>query len=251
MSTDATDWTRPLHDPARPGPSGALVFFEVHGAFPASPPPASTSRYRLDPAIADRVEVVSLSRGLEARRAGVAWQWFAGDHPALAAKVAAAPEAMIVRAELPEPGSLAYLRHAIGLVELLLEHGGLAVHDVQTLRWYPADEWKAELFTEAFRPHAHVVILTSLDGERAWLHTRGLRKFGRPDLSVVRVPDAYRDAALALVNRFIVMQTQGGVIPDGEPVRMAGLPDGLVCRHRGTLDDPDFNNVHVEIAWPD
>jgi hypothetical protein len=249
------DWTRPELDRAPPGRGGdALVFLEIHGAFPPSPPVASTSAYRLAPEVADAVEVVRLDRGggaLDARRAGVSWQWFAGDHPALAARVASAPQAMIVRAELHEPRSLAYLRHAVGLAQLLLDHGGLAVHDVQTLRWYPADEWRAEAFTEDFRPHAHVVVLTSLDGERAWLHTRGMRKFGRPDLSVVRVPDEHRDAALALVNRLIAVQARGGALAEGQPVEDAALPSGLVCRHKGDLEDPDFNNVHVEIAFPD
>jgi hypothetical protein len=30
---------------------------------------------------------------------------------------------------------------------------------------------------------------------------------------------------------------------------MRGQPEGLVCHHGGDLDDPDFNNVRVEITW--
>jgi hypothetical protein len=32
---------------------------------------------------------------------------------------------------------------------------------------------------------------------------------------------------------------------------MATLPPGGAARHGGDLDDPDFNNVHLEIVWPD
>jgi hypothetical protein len=32
---------------------------------------------------------------------------------------------------------------------------------------------------------------------------------------------------------------------------MDSLPAGLMCHHGGSVEDPDFNNVHVEIRWPD
>ncbi|MCE9578567.1 MAG: hypothetical protein K8W52_35905 [Deltaproteobacteria bacterium] len=244
----APPWTRPLH---RPGGGDALVFFEVHGTFPEEPPVASTARYHLDAEIAPQIEVFRLGADAADRRAGVAWDWFAGDHPALASQVARAPGAVIIRGQVADPADLRYLRHAIGLVQMFLDRGGLAVHDLQTLRWYPADEWRTELFEPTeFRPHAHIVILTSAIEGRLWLHTRGMRKFGRPDLSMRGVPPEMRDPAVDLVDRFIGMQTVGGTIPDGEEIKSRSLPDGLVCRHAGDLEDPDFNNVHVDIDWP-
>lgn len=243
-----TPWTRALH---RPTAAQALLFYEIHGAFPDQPPVASTARYHLDAEVAPQVEVFRIGADAGDRRGGVAWQWFAGDHPELAQRVAQAPGAVIVRAHLPDPADLRYLRHAIGIVQMFLDRGGLAVHDVQTLRWYPADEWKREMFEpEAFAPHAHIVILTSAIEGRLWLHTRGMRKFARPDLSMRGVPPEMRDAAVNLIDRFIGMQSIGGTIPDGEEIRSSTLPDGMVCRHGGDLDDPDFNNVHVAIDWP-
>ena len=212
----------------------ALVVYEVHGAFPPTPPAASVSAYKLEPSAQAAVEIAQIDRDLAARRSGVAWQWFAGDHPALAARVAQAPQAMIIRAELDAPGDQAYLRHAIGLAQLLLDHGGLAVHDVQTLRWYTPDEWRDEVFADPARPHAHVVVLTTpviddAGGSRVWIHTRGLRKLGRPDLSV-RGPAARRDDAIALVQAEIRSPTDGAIV--------------------GDLEDVDYNNVHVELALP-
>ena len=86
--------------------------------------------------------------------------------------------------------------------------------------------------------------------ETIWLHTRGLRKFGRPDISVRPVPLAYVEPVIGLLNRFIELQALGGLIADGQEIRMKDLPAGMICRHAGDLEDPDFNNVHVEIAWP-
>jgi hypothetical protein len=77
-----------------------------------------------------------------------------------------------------------------------------------------------------------------------------MRKFGRPDLSIHAVPPSHRDAVIDLCNRFIELQALGGLIPEGQVIKMDSLP-GMTCHHGGDLDDPDFNNVHVEVRWPD
>lgn len=80
-----------------------------------------------------------------------------------------------------------------------------------------------------------------------WFHTRGMRKFGRPDLSVHHVSRDLRDGIVDLFNRFIEFQAFGGIIAQGQDIKMGSLPAGMICVHQGDLDDPDFNNVHVEI----
>jgi hypothetical protein len=47
-----------------------------------------------------------------------------------------------------------------------------------------------------------------------------------------------------------LLQANGGLIPEGEEIRISSLPTGLICHRAGDLDDPDFNNSHVEIRWP-
>ena len=37
---------------------------------------------------------------------------------------------------------------------------------------------------------------------------------------------------------------------EGRVIRLKNLPPGMICRPRGDVDDPDFNNMHVEIVWP-
>lgn len=60
-------------------------------------------------------------------------------------------------------------------------------------------------------------------------------------------PRSLEAAVKELCNRFIDMLAFGAVIPDGQLIRMRGLP-AWKHRHAGELDDPDFNNVHVEIG---
>jgi hypothetical protein len=79
--------------------------------------------------------------------------------------------------------------------------------------------------------------------DTVWIHSRGLRAFGRPDVSIRNVPQDAMAAASELCNRLIETQAYGAVIPDG-PV------EGMTAHTTGTLEDPDFNNVHIELAWP-
>ena len=57
--------------------------------------------------------------------------------------------------------------------------------------------------------------------------------------------------SLDLVNRFIDLLAFGARVPDGQPIRLAGLPAGMTCWRRGDENDPDFNNEHIEIVWPE
>src|SRR5262245_51477721 len=107
-------------------------------------------------------------------------------------------------------GRSAYLRDSIGVVMYLLDHGGMAAMDPQVLKLYDPSSWREELF-EPSPPDLsrHVVILVSEEPE--------------------------------MLQRFIVLQARGDRIPDGQEIRMAGLPPGLICHHAGSKDDPDFN----------
>jgi hypothetical protein len=73
--------------------------------------------------------------------------------------------------------------------------------------------------------------------------SRGLRAFGRPDLSIRHVPQDAIAVASDLCNRLIETQAYGRVIPDG-PI------EGMLAHTTGALEDPDFNNRHIELAWP-
>ena len=73
-------------------------------------------------------------------------------------------------------------------------------------------------------------------------------KFGRPDISVHNVPSDLNPGVEDLCSRFIEMMAFGAVVDDGQPIKMASLPGGWFCRHAGDLDDPEFNNLHIEVG---
>jgi hypothetical protein len=61
----------------------------------------------------------------------------------------------------------------------------------------------------------------------------------------------HKDAVIELCNRFIEFLAFGGVIDEGQEIRMESLPSGMLCFNGGSKDDPDFNNLQVEIRWPE
>jgi len=65
------------------------------------------------------------------------------------------------------------------------------------------------------------------------------------------VPEQLSAAATEMLERFVAGQVRGHRISEGEPIRMNGIPEGLVCRHVGSMDDPDFNNLHIRIERRD
>ena len=99
-------------------------------------------------------------------------------------------------------------------------------------------------------PHEHVTVFHSDASDGLWLRTRGMIKFVRSDISIHKVNGEYYDSVIKLLDRFIEFQAFDGIIHEGQQIELASLPAGMMCRHQGEFDDPEFNNVHVETHWP-
>jgi hypothetical protein len=251
--TPLPDWKREYHQASD---ARAFLFYVVFGA-KAEDLHLSRSKYRCE-GIPNDAELMSYGAAqhpevLDSFRHGHAWDELVAKSPALANQIATQTECIVLRGAFGDEVTLNYFRDTIGLLTCLLDAGGVAIYDPQGLTWWSPSDWKARIFEPALpRPHEHVVILVSeeYDGTQ-WFHTRGLRKYGRPDLSLHRVPLKYLDAVVDLFNRFIDFQALGGVIKEGMEIKMQLLPEGMICAHHGNEDDPDFNNAHVEITWPE
>ena len=136
------------------------------------------------------------------------------------------------------------------MIAWFFDQGAIAAVDPQRLKVYGPVEWREDVFApNPPKLTAQVVIVSSAEpsGSR-WLHTRGMRKFGRPDVSMRGVAMGQEQGAIDLINRLIMMQAEGDRVPEGQSIQMRSLPPGLTCHHTGQPDDPDFNNVHVEIV---
>ena len=250
-SSTVEDWPRPYY---RPGGGDAFLFYVMYGPTPQDFS-ISSSKYRcngIPPGLAlSSYGPTSDPEVVSSFCSGYLWDELQRTNAKLANEVANQSECLVILGTISDPGNLNYLRNVIGLISWYCDSGGVAVYDPQMFKWWTPSEWMTSIFEPAAAvPTHHLMILTSEDENGTeWFHTRGMRKFGRPDLSIHRVPSDLRDGIIDLFNRFIEFQAFGGIIEEGQEIRMASLPSGMICRHQGDIEDPDFNNVHVEITW--
>lgn len=259
MGEQTSEWPRAHFE--RPG-GRPFLFYVVYGAFP-NIPQVDSQVYRtlgihpgLKLSIYGRYNYPEVFAGYQQ---GYLWDELSVQDPLLARKVSESERCLILRGELDDRSDLDYLRDSIGLVTCLLDHGGVCVYDPQMFRWWAPEDWRRHIFEpDGPVPGKHVVILTSNEDESGvtaepliWFHTRGMRKFGRPDLSIHSVPAQLYEAVIDLFERFIQLQAFGGVIAQGQEIRMRSLPLGMTCWLEGDLEDPEFNNVHIEITSPE
>ena len=253
MGDPLAKWDRPHFEP---GGGEPYLFYVVYGDVDTDAP-LSRSAYRsegipegIDLSRYTRAEHPDVFAGFESGPLG---QQLRSSGIDIAAAVEQASACLILRGTLPDSPDLDYLRNSIGLLTWCLDNGGCIIFDAQALTWWRADKWRETIF-EPGKPDTgrHVTILCSEDDRRdtKWFHTRGMRKFGRPDISVRHVPPAHESGIIDLCNRLIELQGLGAIVAEGREIDMATLPPGGTARHGGDLDDPDFNNFHIEIAWP-
>ena len=253
MEQELKSWPRPHFKPNGGTP---LVFYVVFGKFDLTKQ-LSRSKYRVS-GMPEWLELASYNQSTHRNvfqdyQSGPLWEMLKRDLPLLAREAEQASECIALRGEPDDSSNLDYFRDTIGIVSWLLDVGGVAIYDPQMLWIWSADEWREDVFEpNEPNPDRHTTILVSEEEDStSWYHTRGMRKYGRPDLSAHHVSSDHAEGVASMIERFVEYQALGAVIADGEPVRMHKLPPGGICRHGGDLDDPDFNNVHIEIEWPD
>lgn len=242
---DRKYFEKPLNNP--------FIFYIVHGNF--------TADFNIFPS---KYRSAGLPKGIELMKyspskhpevvksflEGYVWTNFKKENPGLSNQISSSKECFIISGEIADTSNLNYLRDIVGVITYLLDNGGISVYDPQAFTFFGKTDWAEKIFNpNGSVPRNHVMILVSEENGTKWYHTRGLRKFGRPDLSIHNVPEKYEEQVTDLIGRFIEYQGFGGIIPDGQKITMKSLPEGMWCKNEGDFEDLDFNNKHVEIYW--
>lgn len=176
------------------------------------------------------------------------------DDPATFEEARIAPEVLVVRGTLADSDRLDYLRDTLGVLAALLDVGGTSVLDPQILSLFDGAAWRQHYLIEGGAPpRHHVLILRTADeaSDHSRVRTRGMRKFGRPDLDLHNVPVRDVDRAGALCEQLVELQSLGAAFATGQLLDVDGVPGELVAECGGSMDDPQFNNTHVAFHWPD
>lgn len=166
-------------------------------------------------------------------------------------KAKAAQTWLVLQGEVQRDETLDYLRNAIGVVQAAVETGAVAVLDLQTMTLYGPEQWEREVFSPVFRPCEHAVILGSPEPEGTfWFHTRGMRKFGRPDVGLEGVPQAETGRAAAVLNQMIYYGALGAFFSRATGLHIGERETCIVHPElTGDLEDPDYNNEHYRLLW--
>ncbi|HEX7326213.1 MAG TPA: hypothetical protein VF292_12815 [Rhodanobacteraceae bacterium] len=246
-----SDWSRPHWTRAE---AKALLVYFVFGTFDADIQAALPARVR--DTLPREIEVRRIPRAMLAHweghpLRGALGETFRAADPDAFAAARAAPECLMLRGEFADRASLAYLRDTLGVVAALLDAGGSVVVDPQILEILNAAAWRQRYAAGALaEPRSHVLVLChDAAGGAAWIKTRGMRKFARPDVSIRAVPREDVQRAGVVAAKLVELQARGMRFGDGSVVD-AGAAGKLAVTRAGTLDDPEFNNTHLEVAWP-
>jgi len=246
------DWSRPhwTRDEAK-----AMLLYFVFGEFAADPQLdlSAHGSHGLPPEVEmRRIPKATLAHWDGHPLRGALGEILREGNPGAFEAARKAPECLMLRGELADADSLAYLADTLGVVAALLGAGGVAVVDPQILGIFTADEWRARYAgAEISAARGHVLILCHGDADdAAWVKTRGMRKFARPDISIRRVPRSEVQRAGAVASQLVELGVRGMRFGDGSVIEAEGLPGGLKITRGGSLDDPEFNNTHLELAWP-
>ena len=149
-----------------------------------------------------------------------------------------APTVALLSGVVEDPETLDYLRDTVGVVTALLDEGGVAVFDAVALRWWSPAEWRETIFEPATaEPIEHVVLLASEEDDGFWLHSHGLAKFGRPDLSAHGLSGDDLETYAGLFESLVTMLASGAVIPDGQRLRIDGTKTELTSTLVVTEDE--------------
>ena len=188
---------------------------------------------------------------LESFLEGYVWDELNKDNLTLSNQIKEAKECYIFKGSVADTDNLNYYRDLIGLITYLLDNGGVAVYDLQVLTFWSKTDWIEKIFEpKAPQPRQHVLIIFSEEENGTkWFHTRGLRKYGRSDLSIHNVSKENENAIVDLINRLIDFQAHGGIVDKDFKIDMKPLPKTMWCEQKGDFEDPDFNNKHIEIHW--
>ncbi|MFR3783098.1 MAG: hypothetical protein ACLTXR_04690 [Clostridia bacterium] len=97
----------------------------------------------------------------------------------------------VINGEIMQDDNLKYLRNTIGIVQAFLDTGAIAVLDMQTFSLYSAEEFTEKIFSKDLDVYSHVKnLISKMEDKNIWLHTRGLHKFGRPDVSIENIDES-------------------------------------------------------------
>ncbi len=132
----------------------------------------------------------------------------------------------VVRVDIDDPPDLAYLQGAWALARAFLDTGGFALLDAHSHNWMAPQQIAERDPSAPMRMQDEVAIVFETEPSHDFghlMHTRGLLKFGRPDVIVVGVPPKHGVRIADIVNQLAEKLALGARLDAGDTVDLEGL----------------------------
>jgi hypothetical protein len=145
-----------------------------------------------------------------------------------------------------DPSDLGYLQGAWGIAQCLVDRGVTTILDLDAARWHRGHDVRGWAADRPFGVDREVWIVA--DGPL--VHTRGMAKFGRPDLLVPEVEPADREGAAMVLRSLATALALGRVMRAGETTTVgpSAMMRLLPYRPGGLLPEVHLNNAGLVLA---
>jgi hypothetical protein len=233
MTSSPPLWTRPHHEPV--GHTASVILF----AFARAPLDLSRALSRSRHGLPEGFDFDTLDISQHERASSP--DWFAGfltpemqrmaarDVGNEAAQLPLAGTAYGVQIETLEPADLGYLQGAWAAARFFCDCGASLVADAHAIRWRSARQvlGRDPALPFALEEEVSLVFETEPTDDLGHLtHTRGMAKFGRPDVLLLGATPADADVCGSLLNALALRAAEGAPLEAGQSV----APRGLVPR---------------------
>ncbi len=170
--------------------------------------------------------------------------------PELFEKCASADRWVMIRGNAAQDERLDYLKNISGIIQAFTEKGAVGILDLFTLSLISPKRWTKEFFMDSFEPRRHAeVFVSEEESGNFWVHTRGMIKFGRPDISFEGISWDEVDKIGEIVGQMIYFGAMGAFFDKDVKLHISGGRSFIVRPE--LVDDPDnddFNNVYYSVS---
>lgn len=127
-----------------------------------------------------------------------------------------------IQVRVPDPADLAHLQLAWAVAAAVCRSGAIAVLDAYAHDWYPAEAVAGFDPKRPFDVIKEISVVAESDSVPEFghpVHTRGMIKFGRPDL-IMGVPTDRIGEAASVLNQLGALLAEGHVLAVGQQIRL-------------------------------
>lgn len=154
---------------------------------------------------------------------------------------------VVIQGAAIEDATFDYMRNIVGVMQAFVDNGAVGILDLLTFSLFSPKRYTEKFFEKDINAQDHVVILISKTDDKFWIHTRGMSKFGRPDISMEDVEESKLALCERLINQMIYFGGEGAVFKEQIKINVSPEESHMVrTEFINDFDNDDFNNAYYK-----